>query len=205
MVTHEAQTRVDVAFPLAGEAIPMDHGYALFSALSRVLGDGLHGADWLAVHPVRGIPRQDGTLALKRHALALQLRVVPAQIPAILPLAGRSLEVLGRELLVGSSRLFALRPSASLFARTVVIKGFMDEGPFREAVARQLAERGVKARVELGRRRVVNIAGDRVVGFAVALHDLNEADSLTAQNVGVGGRQRFGCGVFVPTAPAKEA
>ncbi|MFO0609487.1 MAG: type I-MYXAN CRISPR-associated protein Cas6/Cmx6 [Polyangiales bacterium] len=190
--------RVEVGFPLAGDTVPLDHGYALYSAMSRVLGPELHGAAWLSVLPVRGLARGDGTLALQRHNTALRLRIEPARLPTVLPLAGKTLEVDGHRVLVGTSRVFALEPHPALHARMVVIKKFMEEGPFREAVARQLDARGVKATIELERRRVLRIAGDTVVGFGVTLRGLSEADSLTVQYAGVGGRQRFGCGVFTP-------
>jgi CRISPR-associated endonuclease/helicase Cas3 len=79
----------------------------------------------------------------------------------------------------------------------VTIKGFLEPEPFREAAARQLAALGVKARLEVGRRRVLNVSGDTVVGFGVTLHDLDEEASLRVQYAGLGGRQRMGCGVFV--------
>ncbi len=187
--------RVDVAFPLAGERVPQDHGYALFGALCGVLGD-LHGAEWLAVHPIRGTPLNDGTLALRRHNLGLWMRLDPAQLPRVLPLAGKSIAVGGHEVLVGTSRVFALSPAASLASRAVVIKGFMDEEPFVGAVKRQLDALGVSATPKVGRRRVLTISGDRVVGFGLRLDGLSDEDSLKVQRAGVGGRQRFGCGVF---------
>jgi CRISPR-associated protein Cas6 len=193
-----ATPRVEVAFPLAGEGLPLDHGYALYGALSRVLGPELHGATWLSVLPVRGTARGDGTLALTRHNLALRMRLDAARLPTVLPLAGRALEVDGHRVLVGVSRVFALTPHDALHARMVVIKKFIEEAGFKDAVARQLEARGVKATIELERRRVLRIAGDTVVGFGVTLRGLSEADSLTVQYGGVGGRQRFGCGVFTP-------
>ena len=33
---------------------------------------------------------------------------------------------------------------------------------------------------------------------AVNIRDLNEEDSLKLQEVGIGGRRRMGCGIFVP-------
>lgn len=198
METVAVTPRIDVAFPLSGDTIPLDHGYALFGAMSRVLGNELHGAEWLAVLPVRGIPRGGRTLALARHNLALRLRIEPAAITKVLPLAGKDLELDGHRVLVGVSRVFALEPAPTLHARIVVIKKFMEEAPFRDAVARQLDELGVRAEVEVERRRVLNVAGDKVVGFGVTLRGLSGEHALTVQYAGVGGRQRFGCGVFLP-------
>lgn len=189
--------RVDLAFRLAGKLVPRDHGYALFGALARVLGD-LHGAAWLAVHPITGMPRPDGLLALDPRRGSLRLRVPPAEIPHVLPLAGKRLELDGHAALVGVSSVFALGPARMLTARLVTIKGFMEPEPFREAAGRQLDALGVKARVEVGRRRVLKVAGDVVVGFQVTLHDLDEEGSMRVQYAGLGGRQRMGAGIFVP-------
>lgn len=191
-----SRPKLDVAFRLAGRAVPLDHGYVLFGAMSRVLGD-LHGADWLAVHPVRGIPRPDGMLALHWKRGELRVRVEPGDIPRVLPLAGQSLDLDGHVVHVGVSRVYALRPSPVLTSRIVVIKGCTDPVSFEHAVRRQLEALGVAARVEVGRRRVITVDGDVVVGFGVTLRDLTDEGSLAVQYAGLGGRQRFGCGVFV--------
>ena len=41
---------VDLAFRLTGSKVPVDHGYALYSALSRLLPE-IHGAKNIGVHP----------------------------------------------------------------------------------------------------------------------------------------------------------
>lgn len=189
--------RVDLEFALAGTAVPRDHGYALFAALARVLGD-LHGASWLAVHPLPGVPRPDGLLGLQPRRGGLQLRVEPVQIPRVLTLAGKTLDIDGHRVHVGVSRIYPLRPAASLTARMVVIKGFLEPEPFAAAVKRQLDGLGVSATVEVGRRRIVTIANDKVVGFGTTLHGLSDDASLIVQRAGIGGRQRMGCGVFGP-------
>jgi len=195
-MTQEILPRVDLSFRLAATLAPLDHGYALFGGLCRILGD-LHGAPWLAVHPLSGTPRPDGLLALNAHR-GLRLRLDPAQIPRVLPLAGKSMELDGHVLRIGVPTIGALQPAPALAARLVVIKGFAEPEPFREAVRRQLEAMAVQARVEVGRRRVVRIGGDTVVGFGVTLHDLSEEGSLRVQYAGVGGRQRMGCGIFDP-------
>jgi len=188
---------VDVAFPLAGASVPLDHGYPLFGAVASVLGD-LHGVTWLAIHPLRGTPLPGKALAVARHKPALRLRVELTHIPQVLELAGKTLRVAGTSLHVGTSRVFPIRPQTSLIARMVIIKGFTEEGPFLEAIGRQLEAMDAKCDVEVRRRRVTSIAGDKVVGFGVKLSGLDEEASMRVQYRGLGGRQRMGCGVFVP-------
>lgn len=195
-MTQEIPPRVDLSFRLAAKAVPLDHGYALFGALCRVLGD-LHGAPWLAVHPLSGALRPDGLLAVDARR-GLRLRVEPAQIPRVLPLSGKSIELDGHVLRVGVPTIGALQPVPALVARMVVIKGFTEPEPFRDAVRRQLDALAVTARIEIGRRRVVRIGPDTVVGFKVILHELSDDGSLRVQYAGLGGRQRMGCGVFEP-------
>lgn len=199
-MTHEVQTRVDVAFPLLGERVPVDHGYALFGALSRVLGNDLHGADWLAVHPLWGVPQANKMLHLGRSQSSLRLRIDAAAIPKVLPLAGKLLDVAGNPLRVGVPNVYALGAAPVLFARMVVIKGFMAPDSFTDAARRQLDALGVKARFNVTDedRKVLSIRERKVVGFTTVLHDLSDEDSIKVQCAGLGGRQRFGCGVFVP-------
>ncbi len=189
--------RVDLSFRIAGLTVPLDHGYALFGAVARVLGD-IHKADWLAIHPMNGVPSSNQTLALHPTHAALTLRVIPSQIPLTLALAGKTLELRGHRFNVGTPSVYALKPSDSLTARMVVVKGFTEPEPFNGAVKRKLEELGVTAKIEIGRRRIAHIANDRIVGFGLTLRELADEASLRVQYAGIGGRQRMGCGVFLP-------
>lgn len=189
--------RVDMSFALQGRFVPLDHGYPLFGALCRELGD-LHAAPWLAVHPLKGLPTPDRWLLLDPRHASLRLRVDPARIAELLPLAGKRLELEGCVVQVGVPSIFPLRPAPQLFARLVTIKGFTEEPQFHAALSRKLEELGVRAAIRLGRRRVVRVARHKIVGFETALEGLSEPDSLNLQYGGLGGRQRMGCGIFVP-------
>ncbi len=48
-----AMAVIDLSFVLVGATIPLDHGYALFSALCRIVPE-LHGDRGVGVHPIRG-------------------------------------------------------------------------------------------------------------------------------------------------------
>ena len=49
-----AGTIIELSFRLLGRTIPVDHGYALYAALSRVAPE-LHDAQDLGIQPVRGV------------------------------------------------------------------------------------------------------------------------------------------------------
>jgi CRISPR-associated protein Cas6 len=44
---------VDLAFRMTGTKVPVDHGYALYSAISRLLPE-IHEEKNIGVHPIRG-------------------------------------------------------------------------------------------------------------------------------------------------------
>jgi len=47
-------------------------------------------------------------------------------------------------------------------------------------------------------RRTIKIRDKEIVGFAVSIEGLSDEESLSLQENGIGGRRRFGCGIFVP-------
>lgn len=204
---------IDLAFPLRGEPLPADHGFALYGAVSAV--ESLHGRSDYGIHPVRGRPLPERRLALTARS-QLTIRTDHTQAPLFLPLAGRSLRVGEAGVTAGVPTTRPLRPSPAIESRLVIIKGLLDPALFLEAATRQLDTLGISGRATLverpaGRRvenltppavgpirRTLRIHGREVVGFAVRVTQLNPEDSLRLQAVGLGGRRRFGCGIFVP-------
>lgn len=199
LVADHAPT-VDLAFPLRGDALPLDHAFPLFSAISRLVPT-LHEHPTWGVHPVLG-RRQDRRLHLEP-ASRLKLRLPLAELAAVMPLTQATLEVAGARVSLGFPQVLPLDPAASIRARFVTIAGFQEEEPFTAALARQLAslELGqdpASIEVTVGRRRICEIHGKRIVGFAVGLTGLHADASLAVQRHGLGGRRHMGAGIFVP-------
>lgn len=189
--------QVDLWFPITGRTLPSDHGYAMYGALARAVPK-LHDADDWGLHTLRGQPLAPGIIALSRSP-RLGVRLPAEQIPVVLPLCGRTLEVQGHVIALGSPTIVTLSPHAALSARLVTIKSFMEPGPFTEAVRRQLAELDPKCAegsLTLGARKVVTVGGRKVVGFSVRVSGLSDEASLILQEQGIGGRRKMGCGVF---------
>jgi CRISPR-associated protein Cas6 len=187
---------VDVIFPVNGNAVPVDHGYALFSALSGAL-PWLHERPDIGVFNVRGRLTPGGTLQLS-HA-HLRLRAPTELLGELLALAGRQLRVGDSRLLLGAPTARPLTSPPVLMSRLVTIKKFIEQPGFTQAVQRHLLDIGCEGRVEVGRRRVVFIAGRKIVGFQVRISQLSPAHSIRLQERGLGGRRHMGCGLFLPT------
>lgn len=187
---------VDLAFRLSGTKIPVDHGYALYSAISRLLPE-IHAAKNIGIHPIRGTYGGNGELAL-RDSSRLSVRLESERIGELLKLAGKRLDIDSYSLRLGIAEVRPLRPRASLYSRLVTIKGFMEPDAFLESAKRQLEKLNVDAEIRLGERRTFRVKDKQVVGFEMAALDLNAEASLVLQENGVGGRRHMGCGVFVP-------
>ncbi len=193
------QTIVDLAFSLTGAApLPADHGYALYGALSRLLPE-LHHENGAAIHPIAGRQIGDRRLGLQPWS-RLTLRTRADQIPALLPLAGKQINLDGAALRIGVPQVRALEPRPALRSRLVTIKGFFDPDPFQAALRRQLDQLNLSPNIEiaLGRRRTLKIKDKQVVGHEVLLQNLTAEESLTLQEQGAGGRRHMGCGIFTP-------
>lgn len=175
---------IELTFPLTG-VVPVGYGYEVFGAMSRVLGQEIHGADWLAVLPVR--ERQ------------LRMRVTPERLTTVLALTGAELGGSGWNATVGEApRVEAIKPHATLRSWMVQIKGFEEREAFRHVLKQKLEKLGVDDRsaIYVGDESTIRVSTDLVTGFAVTLHGLSDETSVAVQCAGVGGRRRFGCGVF---------
>jgi CRISPR-associated endonuclease/helicase Cas3 len=187
---------VELRFPVIGTALPSDHGYSIFGAISKAIPE-LHAADWLAVETVAGAARGDGATQINSRA-RLRMRAPQDRVPLILKLAGKRLDVSGYQVRLGVPQIFLLRPSASVYARCVTIKNHTEPESFLDAVARKLDELGVKGEPELGPRRAFRVGNHTIVGYTLSVHELSDEGSIVLQERGLGGRHHFGCGFFHP-------
>ena len=209
--------KIDVSFRIIGDQVPLDHGYPLYSSLSRLL-PSLHNADWLAIHPINGFALGGHTMRLTPSS-RLQLRLPPECLPEVLPLAGKRLTLIAgtrqHSMRLGVPEAYALKPAALLHSRCVVIKVSEVEKSHRQpdremflaALQKHMQERGIGGEVWIddskdakGReisRRVLRIKDRVIVGYAVQVSGLTEEDSIKLQEAEFG-RQRMGCSIFIP-------
>jgi CRISPR-associated protein Cas6 len=209
---HVQPTHVDLQFPLHGQSLPVDHGYALYGALSRA-APHLHDAGWLAVHPIAAKLAAPDLLSLRPHG-ALRLRVPVSHIASLLVLAGQQLDIAGHSVTVGTPSIHVLKPAEVLDASLVIIKltgGVKAPGVpidlerfrarFLAEAQRQLQQHGVDGSLEIRGRRSLRVGGRRVMGCAVRVSGLTPEHSMLLQVLGIGGKRTMGCGIFRPSRP----
>ena len=187
---------IEVRFPVRGRALPLDHGWALYAAVSR-LQPVVHEAAEIRLGPVEGCIYQGEAQLRVTERSFLPVRLPASRVREVYVLAGRSLEVLGHAVSLGVPRTRMLAAEASLHARPVVITNRTEWVTFEAEARRQLEALGVVAEIQPGRRRVMTVKGGyRNVGFAVGLNGLSEEAALKVQREGLGSRRSMGAGFF---------
>ena len=213
---------VDVSFALTGNTIPVDHGYALYGAVSRII-PAFHAlseteTDQIGIHPIRGRLIGNREMALLPGS-RLSFRMPSERLIDILPLAGKTLALEANAITVGVPQANAIVPAATLISRLVLIKGYVEPEAFLGALRQRLDLFGIRGTCALvprnrsrsfeGRcgteesrspfvRRTLRIKDRAIVGFAVTVSGLSAQESVLLQEHGLGGRRRMGCGIFVP-------
>jgi len=200
---------VDLLFPVVGSCVRTDHAYTQLAAFCRLL-PRLHDADIpIAIAPLTGNYMGDGLLQIDPKYSRLRVRLPLQHVPEVLPLAGKSFQIMGQRIHIGVPQIRALEPAAALFARTVTIKHATEATTFIAAARKQLTVLGVGGQLEIPsgsstahpgepHRHVMRIKDTRIVCFSLLVRDLKSDESLRLQESGLGGRRRMGCGLFVP-------
>jgi CRISPR-associated protein Cas6 len=185
-------TMVEVAFAVAGPALPREHRRLLADALERAL-------PWLSQVPGAGIHRLNvaaggGALALLSKRTRLTLRLPRERVAEAAALAGTELPVGAGCLRVGPAQERELRPYGTLYAHFVAADDG-DEAAFLRHAQDTLSALGVACRAICGRHQVLE-AGT-LQGFSLMLDGLSRAGAVRVLEVGVGRHRRLGCGLFV--------
>ncbi len=205
----EKSPYIDLVFSLTGQTLPLDNGYIVYSALSRICPP-IHQLENISIHPIAGIPEPSKQLRLTQHS-KLQVRIPVDLIPLIYEsLAGQTFSIGQHQFQLGIPEYNPLHPFPDLYSRLVIIRRFQEPHRFLDAAKRQLKSLGIQGTITLTSRangqpqcRQLTIKNKTgifpVKGFGVQVTDLSAEDSITLQKYSMGGKQKMMCGVFVPS------
>ncbi len=190
---------IDLAFKIsADQPIRVDHGYALFAALSK-LSRRFHDAERIGVHSIKGQQIRGRRVRLTEFS-RLTIRTPANLIPGWLGIVGDTLCVGDSEIRVCAPELQPIEARSSLYCRLVTIKNGIEKHRFTSELCRQFSSISCAMLPEfaIGKRRTVRIRGKEVVGYEVIAEGLTAQDSISLQEFGLGGRRHMGCGIFLP-------
>jgi CRISPR-associated protein Cas6 len=202
---------VDVLFSLQCRALPVDHAHALSAALLAL-------APWLDEEPFAGIhtihvagsqngwerPEHGGDqqLLLSRRT-KLSIRVPRERVAELASaIAGRTVDVAGSPLAIGSGKERPLSRDGTLFARYVALPAdaaAADEDAFLSWAAAELAALDIKVRKALcGKTTPLATPDGNLSTRSLMLASLTPDESIRLQQHGLGPHRAMGCGIFIP-------
>jgi CRISPR-associated protein Cas6 len=190
----ESEPKVDLCFQSLGQTLPVDHGFALYGAISRVL-PAIHEDVEIGLKLIRGRYIGDGILDISPYS-ELVLRLPTNKIGQYLKIAGKSLDISSHKLTIGVPKTKALIPAVALFAQLVTTKNGHDQNRFEAEIKTQMEKMNVEGKLTVEKRRTFQVHGKQVVGYSVLATELTAEESITLQENGLGGRRKMGCGFF---------
>ena len=211
---------LEIQFSLRGQTLPADHGYALYSAIKRLVQEKKASllnennlAPEILLSSIPGIPDKNGMIYLNKTS-RFRFRCPAEQAPQWYRfLQNQVLDIRGHLIRLIQPRLTLPESSEVLKARLVTFhleQWNSQEAPvyFLESCKKALERIEVNAQAFIDSNsegdlalRAIKIRDKDVLGYGVVIEGLNDIDSLKLQCYGLGGRKHFGCGWFYP---AKE-
>jgi CRISPR-associated protein Cas6 len=141
---------------------------------------------------------EDAVLQLSQRT-RLVLRLPERRMQDAAALAGRTLDIAGWPMRIGRLSPRPLLRIASLFSRSMIFEGSMDETEFLAAAAEGLRALGVEASTMLCGRDVTLATPQRSYRTrSLMVTVATPAQSLDLQRHGLGEARKLGCGLFIP-------
>jgi CRISPR-associated protein Cas6 len=190
----ETEPKVDLYFQALGQTLPVDHGFALYGAISRRL-PFIHEDPDIGLKLIRGRYVGDGMLDISPYS-ELVLRLPINKVGSYLKLAGKTLEVMGQKMTIGVPKTKALIPAVALYAQLVTTKNGHDQNRFEAEIKSQMEKMNIQGKPTVEKRRTFQVHGKQVVGYSVLVTELTAEESIVLQENGLGGRRKMGCGFF---------
>lgn len=196
---------VELSFPIQGKTLPADHCYGLYAAFVDLIPEVRRHSD-ISILTIPGFANKQGQILLTKQSSS-RIRVPISKIPLVYPLAGKRLSIGTHEIKIGIPAIYTLRPSGTLEARIVTIKGknYTQSEAFLAAAKRQLENLGISGEVAIPvdqennpLRKTIKVQRFTIVGFTTEVSSLSDEDSLKLQKKGIGGKRHMGCGYFLP-------
>lgn len=197
---------LDVVFGISCRNLPVDHAYALSTAIKKEL-------EWIDSEPGAGVhtihvaasgngwfrPEDAKQLLHPSRRTKLTLRVPRQRIDDAKALIGKTLDVDGNSLTVNNMSEKKLSDITTLFSRYIFIESASNENEFMEEVFRILNTLGVKPKKMLcGKEARVSVEGDLLTTRSLMIADLSSTESILLQQQGLGSHRWMGCGIFLP-------
>ena len=198
---------VDISFRIKCNALPVDHSWALYKALSNCLPWIAEDND-IGIHSIHVAASSNGwerpayqpgnDIQLSKRT-RLQIRIPHHRINEIEKLVGESLAISGNTLTIQQFQVKKLIATDVIFARSVASNGINDETEFSQWIVDTIAEHGIVIEKLLcGLSHSIKTPDSMVDARSVMIAGLAIPDAIQLQQIGLGPNRHLGCGLFLP-------
>jgi CRISPR-associated protein Cas6 len=196
---------VDLAFSIECRCLPVDHAYALSSAILEVL-------PWFADEPEAGLhliyggssshgwqaPESPDEPILLSKRTKLRLRLPKNRLEDAKELCGKTLDVAGNNMQIGKAKALLLINSNTLFSRHIASDIEEDEEAFTQRIIQELRAMNLKfTKILSGRDHTIIGPDGEINTKSLMVSGLPVQDAVKLQILGVGSHQHMGIGLFV--------
>ncbi len=196
---------VDLAFSIDCPSVPADNAYPLSQAIIEIL-------PWFADEPKAGLhiiygaasmngwqrPESTDEPILLSKRTKLRLRLPKDRIEDAQELCGKTLDILGHKMKIGSAKSMLLVSSNTLFARHIASDAKEDEEAFTERMVQELRTMGMKfTKILSGRDHALSGPNGSINTKSLLVSGLPIPDAINLQISGIGPHRHMGIGLFV--------
>ncbi len=197
----------DLLFQIDCKTLPLDHGYALSSQISKLI-PWIEEEPQSAIHQIHVAESSNGwfrpedpeteVLCVSKRT-KMMLRLPSSRLEDVKVLTGKSIDIDGHRLTIGSYKLRKLSRLTTIFARYVDTKGIRDENEFLNSMAKELLDKGIKVKKMLSGRLATHSTDTGILlTRKLMISDLDVQQSIQLQEQGIGNKMLLGLGIFLP-------
>jgi CRISPR-associated protein Cas6 len=197
----------DLSFQFNCSELPVDHAWLLANAVTRAL-PWIDEEKEAAIHSIHGAtsgngwtrPRETpGSLLQLPRRTRLYIRLPKHRLDEAAKLAGTELDLGDFTISLGPARPRKLVPSTTVFTRSWCSANVENEDDFTREAVEALGEIGITpGKMLCGLSHDIHQPGATLTARSVLLADLDIAEGVKLQQLGIGKEKLLGCGIFLP-------
>ncbi|MBT3205420.1 MAG: type I-MYXAN CRISPR-associated protein Cas6/Cmx6 [Gammaproteobacteria bacterium] len=198
---------LDLLFKIECKSLPLDHGFALSEQIIQQL-PWIKEEARVGIHQIHVAESANGwmrpddpeteVLNVSRRT-KMTIRVPTTRLEDIKALTGKTLDINGHSLKVGTYSTRKLSKLTTIFARYMDTDGTEDENKFLEGMVQKLLEKDIKVKKMLSGKLMTHKTDQgTILTRKIMISDLDVMQSVLLQEQGLGDKQLLGMGIFIP-------
>ncbi|MCS7317994.1 MAG: type I-MYXAN CRISPR-associated protein Cas6/Cmx6 [Candidatus Dojkabacteria bacterium] len=178
-------------------SLPIDHAHYLYGSIKSIAPEFEH-LENVGIFRICGskIPNSFHFRIIPNKS-SISIRCPAEYVNSVLKLRNNSFRIGKNFVYVRHPQVFVEKPIQHAYSPMVVIHK-LDRWANPDEIQHDIQKLYPNSEVHvIPQKKTLKIHNNIVIGYPVIIKNLNEEESLKLQFFGVGGRRKFGCGIFV--------